>query len=590
MKSLLFTIVTVCTALAFVACESKWDEHVEVTGTRGKTLMQIVAENPQTSVFASILKSTGYDKLMEGNRLITVFAPVNSALAAVNMNDSVALLAIVKNHISFSNHVVTNGAFAKNAVEMINTKTLPLNGLKIGEVSVVHQQGMFNVTASNGILHIIDKAIPFQMNIWEFLQTQPQSLQVAFIKDQDRLIMDMERSIQIGVDPRSGRPMYDTVWINQNPFLNQYKLNDELANYTFILLPNQVVERIEAKYRPYFAKQNTQLRDSIVRSELVKDCVLLPVEITANGRYLSVDGVLIDIQTSQIVETYRASNGIVYRMNDADVKLFENKIKTILIEAEDFHSVFANNLNAWMLRNRPTLSGGRDMVLNSGTIFTTPFVFSNRDTTITVNITRTFFPISTSNVGNVNNCFIEFRPVINSVAYRVYWSAFNDYVSNSNLAVTMSINTGRTTETVNTTIACRFSQKLLISFPDRPRVTRLPPNGLLQNNFVNNAVFTSSRFVAGVQEEKQLFRSLLSEDAANVGLMLPRRNLAFTNEDNFFEFFNGTDQFGNREMLINPTYGQATIMVANTTENRAANTGMIFLDYIKLVPVVNPNE
>ena len=120
--------------------------------------------------------------------------------------------------------------------------------------------------------------IPVKMNIWEYLQTKTGNLQAAFIKSHDRMIMDMVKSIQIGVEPKSGKPLYDTVWINENPFLKAYPINDESKRFTYALLPNDVVSTIEAKYAKYFAKSSQQQQDSIVRSELIKDCIRNPFD------------------------------------------------------------------------------------------------------------------------------------------------------------------------------------------------------------------------------------------------------------------------------------------------------------------------
>ena len=172
----------------------------------------------------------------------------------------------------------------------------------------------------------------------------------------------------------------------------------------------------------------------------------------------------------------------------------------------------------------------------------------------------------------------------------MYWSAYNDYPSNINLPVSLSINTGKQTVSVTTHVTAKFSQKLMMSFPDRPRVHRNASTTHIVNNFSANTTFASSRFVAGVQEEKQLKRFRLNDDPTLLGFALLSRNLENTGEDDFFNVFTGEDAFGNKDQVISPTYGTATILVANTTENRASNSGMIFVDYIKLVPVVDPNE
>jgi len=587
MRSLIKIVFFAFILVFAISCDSQWDNHIEVNELRGKTLMQVLSEDSQTSTFAAILQKTGYDQLLQGDKMLTVFAPVNSVLANVDQNNLPALKELVRNHIAYAAYTIEKGSFLTDTIVMLNTKKAIADGMKINGNEIVADG--FNLSVRNGILHKMNGVIEVRKNIWEYLQSQSGNLQMEFIKKHDRLIMDMEKSIQIGVDAKTGKPLYDTVWLHVNPFLNAYPLHKESANYSYALLPNSVVQRIETKYSKYFNKANALVKDSIVRVEMIKDCILKPVKIDADGRFLSVDGVLMNINKNDIASVYQASNGTVYVLNDADVKIYENKIKTIHIEGEQYANLFSNNSNSWMLRSRQGLSNGLDLCLNSPTVFNTTYKYVNPDTTINVAISRTFYPNSSSNVGNVNNCYAEYRPVMNSVAYKVYWSAYNDYSSHI-LPVTLSVNNGKTTEMVSTVVTCKFSQKLLFSMPDKPMLTRNPSTGTLTNNFDANTVWTSTRFTAGVREEKQLFRAQVSADAANVGFSMPLINTTSTGESDFFSAFAGNDAFGDKDAMIVPNYGVATIWVANTTERKASNPGMIFIDYIKLVPVVDPNE
>lgn len=591
MKSLINYFTTALLLLiVFTACESQWEEHTKTRELRGKTLIDVISENPETSVFASILQKTGYDELLAGDKLITVFAPVNGVLSGVDMNNLDELKNLVRNHLAYASYPISQGKFAAEKVVMINEKNLQVEGLKINGVAVLNEAGKYNLTTANGILHLMNGIIPNQKNIWEYLQGESNHLQITFIKMHDRKAMDMEKSVQIGVTP-GGRPLYDTIWRNENPMLKVHPINDENQNFTFVLLPNSVVQRIETKYAKYFAKEDASLQDSIVRAELISDCILAPVKITADGKYASLEGINMDISVANIQETYAASNGTVYKLSDADVKIYENKVKTIRVEGEDFSSFYAYDMNTWVVRQRTTLSGGKDIILNYPTTFITNYHYADVDTTMNIAINRTFLPLSAASnpPARVNNCYVEFRPVINSVSYKIYWTAYDDYQAHINLPVTLSINTGTRTVTADTTITAKFSQKMLISFPDKPRVQRNSA-GDIANNFSQLHVFTSNRFTAGVREEKQLFKSIINAEVALLPYVMPTKNAAFTGEDDFFVKFEGEDQNGDKETIINPTYGQATVFVANTTENRAANSGMVFLDYFKLVPIVDPNE
>lgn len=575
MRSIIKYSIIAFTLLGFaVACTSPWDEHIAAKELRGKTLTQVISENPQTSTFATILQKTGYDNLLSGDKMLTVFAPNNEALGSVDMNDVEALKILVKNHVAYANYTVTNGHFNTDKVEMINSKNALIAGLQINGAQVSSADESYNITVANGVLHLMNGVIPFQKNIYEYLQTQSGNLQAEFIKNQDKLIMDLEKSVQIGVD-KKGKPLYDTVWVNQNKFLETHPINNETKKYTYILLPNDVVERIETKYAKYFAKSETLKQDSIVRYELIKDCILAPVTINADGKYMSIDGVKMDISTANIQETYTASNGQIYKLSDADVKIYENKVKTITIEAENYDSLYADVTTAWSVRNKSSLSGGKDLLMNSRTQFISKY--SSTDSIVYTNLYFYANPSETvtSGLGKVNNCFVQFKPIVNSVKYKIYWSAYDDFTWHSDLV--------RTREPI------KFSQKMLISFPDKPQVKR-NASAIFENNFNPFTVFTSTRFTAGNNEEKQLMRCNISTVDVDSPYFILNRNYQFTAESNYFNFYSGSDAVGDRETLICPTYGKSTILVANTTEYKTTYCGPIILDYIKLVPQVDPNE
>lgn len=576
MKSIIKYSIVALMFIGFMgACVSPWDDHIAVKNLRGETLLQAISQNPQTSVFASILQKTGYDSLLVSDKMLTVFAPTNEALATVDLNDINALKTLVRNHIAYSNYAVTNGHFTTDKIQMINTKNALVIGLNINGSSLNASDGNYNITVSNGILHLMSKIIPFRQNIYEYLQSQTGNLQAEFIKRQDKLIMDMDKSVQIGVNP-SGKPIYDTVWVNQNKFLEAYPINNESENYTYVLLPNEVVQRIEAKYSKYFVKSSTSAQDSIVRSELIKDCILAPVQINADGKYVSVDGVKMDISSANIQETYTASNGAVYKLSDADVKIYENKIKTIYIEAENYDSLFADVSAAWSVRNKITIKGGgKDLLMNSRTQF-----ISKYSATDSVVYTNLYFYSDASQtyaggLAKVNNSFVQYKPIMNSVTYKIYWSAYDDIAWHSNGSSTRE--------------PLKFSMKMLLSFPDQPQVQRNSSANII-NNFSPYTTFASYRFTAGIQEEKQLYRCELTTINTDSPFFILKRNYSFTDESNYFKYYSGSDALGDKETLICPTYGKGTILVANTTEYKTTYAGPILLDYIKLVPQIDPNE
>lgn len=573
-------IVLACLILLSLSSCDPWDDHVkDSTGRSSESVMQAILAKQELSVFAGILQKTGYDALLSGDRKVTVFAPVNESLTGIDLSDNAALLKLVRNHIAYQEYTVYEGSFTADSVEMINTKRLPLKALSVGGVNL--SADAYNICVGNGMLHAIVSPIHLRLNIWEYLKEQTGYPQVDFLKAITFEEMDMENSIQIGFDAQ-GNPVYDTVKITRNLLLEKYPINKEGGNHTFILLDATTLNRIESKYSKYFKRPTQEQQDSLVRAELIKDCILFPVKINAAGRYYSQDSVLIDIDPAAIREEYQASNGVVYKLSDAEVKVYENKLKTILIEAENYAHYWADG-DAWTHRNRSHASGGVDMMMNGTTRYVVRYNVVDEqgipypDSTATATFDVNCFTGTANNgyIARESNCYIAYKQVMHSVPYQIRWAAYDD----------MDIHITSTKEHWQ---PIRFSQKMLFSFPDTPELTRTA--SVIHNHFSTNTVFSSDRFTAGQKDEFQLRRYTVSTTTANTGLYILEENPSSTSESDFYNVFTGTDEYGDKDQLICPRYGESTIFVANTTVNKSTVSGMIFLDYIKLIPLVDIND
>ena len=156
-----------------------------------------------------------------------------------------------------------------------------------------------------------------------------------------------------------------------------------------------------------------------------------------------------------------------------------------------------------------------------------------------------------------------------------------------------------------------FYQKLLVSFPGEKVLERSSANVITGNfsstskpGFTANHTIMAARMTAGENIESQLVRyrviqghtvypnSYVLYDAVN-----PNNPQPITTED----------IYGKEGILICPYFGQATFFVSNTClgefthsdatvqaylqSNKGSNApGMIFLDYIRLEPQVDPND
>jgi len=596
MKIIKYIVIAVA-GVVMAGCDA-WKDAKDLEGSdRNRNLYELLSANPDVSTFVKALDATGYTEKLSADISYTVFAPSNSALTGLDMTDTQALTNLVQNCISEKiAYADANGSFDINSILMLSGKNISISGNRIEGVPV----SKWNIASKNGVVHIIDGTIEDRMNIWEYLQTVKDDPTVDFISSFSEKIMDMQRSVQTGVNS-NGQPVYDTIWIDRNTLLDDSPLANETATATFLLLDKGGLDALKTKYAKYFVENDSVQMTSDIMREIISDMILPYQKINADGRYPNISGVLVDVKAADITQSYVASNGIVYRVTAADVKMYQNKIKPLTIEAEDFISRWPD---AWQTRPRNWASGGLDVALKSRTRhsydYDTPSTYNDtlktvagadsivvRDTIITTKVNNLYsfnyrseneWP--TANTLGEPNAYISYTPRMYSTDYKIFWKAYDD---NSDLVHIDSRG-----------VPMLFYQKMYISFPGETPLARISSN-VITGNFSPNTIMAAS-MNSGENVETQLVR--YSVDNANT---------VFSNSYVLVQPTAAEDAYGKEGILKCPTFGAATLFVSNTaisnfthfdgaiqaylqTSKTANAAGMIFLDYIRLEPQVDPND
>jgi len=541
-------------ASLFAAC-NPWDEHVKVNDSNlDASVIDVLKQQPDLSTFVNVLELTGYDSVLINAQSYTIFAPTNAAWTGIDMANIELLRGYVKNCVAFQSFTLVSNVFTVSKIKMLNGKYLPTSGSSIDGVAV----GEHNILAANGVIHKTASLLVPKMNIWEYLNQDnfASYSQVKFLKERTDSVMDMELSYQLGLD-RNGRPYYDTVWVQRNEWLSKYGINKEDSSYTFLLLDETTFENLKQKYTPYFTINRT-VYDPIalaytsevdpiatnlqVTGEITKDMILLPVTITNGDTAVSVDGVKIIIPPSSIDVDYTASNGKIYELGNAEVKMYNNKIKEIFIEAENYvgttmpYTTISKRMFSWA-------SGGYDIVVSGRNVVGANNYWAYGTTTPTY-------------CTNANNAALTYRPTLNSIPYKVYWKSYD------NLAGHVAAN-------------LLVSQKLFFSNPGAPPLTYT--SSAVNFNFSDSIVFIGQN-VAGNNAETQLF---MWQTITNVAATKPLRVAStplLSHPD--YEI----------DKLPCTSYGTASLWVSNSALVAGTNGGSIFLDYIRLVPVIDPGQ
>jgi uncharacterized surface protein with fasciclin (FAS1) repeats len=395
----LLLLITIL-ALNYLSCK-KWDDHNQNDPSLDVTLLQEIKNRSDLSKFTELLEKSGLDKEIGSSKTYTVWAPTNDALqnldAAIANSDSLLKL-FVRNHIT-NQPYYTRHAQAAIRVPMLNGKRVTFQGNKFGEAAITEADKYVR----NGTLHIINKFVPALPNAWEFVNsTKAAYTQNAFVVSLNYNDFDAAQAIVDSISSTTGMPVYrpGTGIVKRNVFnLQVNDLQDESKQYTYILLNNTAFDAEVAKQLPFYKTGSVDTTAILSSFNVVKDIALdgayaidqLPDSI------LSKFNVWVPIKKSAIVETIKLSNGIAYVMNDVNFRK-EYKIPTITIQGElpTKFQVDRRTTTYYRIRNNP-------------------------------NTNQAFNDIVVNNTGLANYYINYVARNANSIKYKVYWVAVNDF-------------------------------------------------------------------------------------------------------------------------------------------------------------------
>lgn len=436
--------IFVCAGLfsvLFSGCK-KWDDHNAITDAAlTKTLYQQIQENAELSRFSELLVKSGYDQVLSSSQSFTVYAPTNAALQnldATVVNDSARLRAFVGNHIALQNYYTT-AADTLRRIKMLNGKFLNIQKKTISDATIVRADNR----AANGVLQVIDKMLPALSTTWDVLKNAAAipAAQKAYMLSLFRNVFDATNAVQIGVNPTTGKPVYQpgTDSVQTNLFWrNVYDLRNDSLQYTLFVLTDAAWNSELNKYRPYTATvtNDADSTTSFASWAVVKDLAVQGVytATAATDTVLSKDGVKVPVDKSAIVQTIKTSNGVIYVMDKVDVQP-RHKILPITIQAENYSGTYV-------------VSGSNnDPIDRRGNTY-----FRDRYNPLTK---TTFRDVNIYNHGKaLLNILYRVPNVFSNVKYKAYWVALNDF-------------NGGTT----------FSQKLAFGFPTANTFTLENANG-----------------------------------------------------------------------------------------------------------------
>ena len=262
-----------------VSCSDTWDDHYDATQGNGtSSLLQLVESNPQLSDFRALLDMTHiyrnhrtpvtYADLLDGDQTLTVWAPVNGtfnfdslrAACQTAYGDSTVGQHFVQNHIA--HNLYNMNSQTADEVKMLNDKYLPLSPTAIGGATV--EAGRYNLPATNGLLHVIDREAAYTYNIYEGLTSLGEFAHLGtFLSKYEKKELDEDRSIVAGIE--DGNKIYsDSVMVKRNDlFRTLGEIMAEDSTYAMLVPDSKAWQEAYGEAKQYFNFAGVEKGDSI---------------------------------------------------------------------------------------------------------------------------------------------------------------------------------------------------------------------------------------------------------------------------------------------------------------------------------------
>ena len=155
--------------MGIAACSDTWDDHYDARPTttfNGTTLQAIEQEAPD---FAAVIKKVGYDRELNSENIYTIWAPtefnVDSVNAVAAKDPKAVIEKFIKNHIS--RYAVSLDGTDRE-ISLMSAKLLNMTGDgQFGSATILKS----NLSCDNGVIHVINKNVPYQNNIFEEIKS-----------------------------------------------------------------------------------------------------------------------------------------------------------------------------------------------------------------------------------------------------------------------------------------------------------------------------------------------------------------------------------------------------------------------------------
>lgn len=287
-----------------VSC-SDWDDHYQASGNDGSntTIWDEVMSRPELSDFAEVLKAinvtrqhkktgTTYAEQLQGGHSYTLFAPVNNTFdkkaiieaTQTNSGDSSVEKLYALNHLLPSPYSVGGTAEGKKLL-LLNDKYVTFEGNSVNGVKIRES----NVHCKNGVLHVLDKPIPYNYNIYEALVNLPEFKEGAGKVLQAYNVQEFDESASIPRGSKDGVTIYaDSVFREINKMMNNLTPLKAQDSTYIVAVPsingwNNMWEKVSAAFSyPLTEEKRDSLQEFYSYRAIMQDAIFSMTTINKN--------------------------------------------------------------------------------------------------------------------------------------------------------------------------------------------------------------------------------------------------------------------------------------------------------------------
>ncbi|MDE6079264.1 MAG: fasciclin domain-containing protein [Duncaniella sp.] len=330
-------------ACILAGCSDSWDDHfTDKAETEGRTsVLDEIKADPELSKFAAMIEAAGYSELLGSTQTFTIWAPVNAALADVDLTDKAAVTRTLINHIARFN--ISSATRSDEGVKMLNGKLMyfSADAAEFGGVHILQS----DIIAANGLIHKLDTTIPYAYNFREYIDTHSNTSSIAaFLARFDEVLPLSQVPGVTGVSANDSTKVAFNRLL-EYPVYGLGNIASEDSVFAMAIPDNTAWQKAYEVIKPYFATYNADpaVADSLQHQQtslaIVNDLIFrtglrAPEEMDS---IVSTGGSVISSPRAYFsgMQQISASNGRLYLASELNYDMTETFNKPIRIEAEE---------------------------------------------------------------------------------------------------------------------------------------------------------------------------------------------------------------------------------------------------------------